>query len=141
MNNLTIYIVEDEPDILEFLEITCEEIEANFHFFLSATEAISKMETHPPDIVLTDYNMPEMNGIEFLKKAKDYNSFMKMIILTGGSDLNATIEAIRLGVFDYILKPCPPERITLVLKNAQKMYSMERLNKELLKKLQSLASF
>jgi two-component system response regulator YesN len=99
------------------------------------------METHPPDIVLTDYNMPEMNGIEFLKKAKEYNSFMKMIILTGGSDVNATIEAIRLGVFDYILKPCPPERITLVLKNAQKMYSMERLNKELLKKLQSLASF
>lgn len=79
----------------------------------SAQEALESMRICPPDIVLTDINMPNMNGLQFVAKAleefKDKN--IKFIIITGYRDFEYARQAVKLGVEDFLLKPIDIENL------------------------------
>lgn len=93
-----------------------------------------------PDLVITDIKMPTLNGIELIKLLHRANIYPKVIFATGHSDFEYTREAIRLGAYDYLLKPFSPnELITTVVNcvndiNASntKMYNEERRQCEIL---------
>ena len=67
-------------------------------------ECLDKMNVYNPDVLLLDINMPEMNGIEVLKKMKDDNSQVKVLILTVHNEMDYLMKAVDIGVDGYILK-------------------------------------
>lgn len=85
---------------------------------MDGVEGLEKIKALKPDIVIADINMPEMDGLEMIDAAKDVVDHTKFIILTGYRDFSYLQEALRIGAFDYILKPSKIEKISAVLKKA-----------------------
>jgi DNA-binding NarL/FixJ family response regulator len=77
----------------------------------SGENAVEKLSQRHFDVVITDLVMYEIDGIQVLTKAKAHDRETKVIILTGYGNLTSAIDAVRLGVDVYILKPCEPEEI------------------------------
>lgn len=71
----------------------------------SAEEAVPYLTRKPPNILLVDKNLPGMSGIDLLKQAKALDPEIEIIIITGYASLESAIEAMRLGAYDYLLKP------------------------------------
>ena len=68
-----------------------------------------------PDIVITDLKMPKLNGIELLCKIKEFDSNIQVIVMTAYGSIENAVEAMKLGAYDYILKPFKSEEIFLIL--------------------------
>jgi len=73
--------------------------------------ALDIIQKNPPDLVITDIRMPEMSGIELLRKIKELRPELPVVIITGYATIDTAVEAMKLGAFDYILKPFPVEVI------------------------------
>jgi YesN/AraC family two-component response regulator len=71
----------------------------------SGEDAIDQLHARHFDIVITDLNMGQLNGIDVLKKTKELNPRTRVIITTGNSDVTYVIEALRYNADDYLLKP------------------------------------
>ena len=84
----------------------------------SAAEAFSEMEKNEFDVVLLDVRMPGMNGIEALGKIKKDNPDVEVIILTGHASVDAAVEIMKLGGYEYLLKPCPIDELVGKIESA-----------------------
>ncbi|RED66174.1 response regulator [Cohnella lupini] len=78
-------------------------------------KAIEAMEEEKPDILLTDIRMPMMSGLELIEEAKARGIDLIPVLLTGYSEFEYAQKALKLGVFDYILKPCNPKQVKEVI--------------------------
>lgn len=116
-----VLIIDDEPtirkgliNIINWKKFQCEICgEAS-----DGVEGLEKIETYKPDLVFADINMPEINGLEMIKSAKQIVPHSKFIILSGYREFSYMQEAIKIGAFDYILKPSSIEDICEVVKRA-----------------------
>ncbi|MHC1729818.1 MAG: response regulator [Syntrophobacteraceae bacterium] len=77
----------------------------------SAKEAFAEISQNAYDVVLLDVKMPEMNGIEALGKIKKQNPEIEVIILTGHASVDVAVEIMKLGGYEYLLKPCPIDEL------------------------------
>lgn len=106
--------MEDEPPILMSLKAMIDR--SNTPFMTEATsfngkDALELIKEHRPHVVLTDINMPIMDGLEMITKAKLISPNTRFIILSGYNDFEYARTALRLGVSDYILKPVRQEAL------------------------------
>jgi two-component system response regulator YesN len=85
------------------------------------------IEKKSPDILLTDIRMPQMDGLQLIQKAKDDQFEFEAILLSGFNDFEYAKQGIKLGVLDYILKPCRPESILKTVLKAK--HSLEQRRK------------
>jgi response regulator RpfG family c-di-GMP phosphodiesterase len=115
----TILVVDDEEIVLKSIKnYLVLETDYNILAFTSPTEALKAIENTPIDLVISDYLMPEMNGIEFLLKVKDLHPSATRIILTAYADKENAIRAINeLGLFQYIEKPWDNDELKIVIRN------------------------
>ena len=100
-----ILLVDDDPHILK---TNNDILESEGYLVTTAVcgeDAIEKMEKADFDLVITDLIMGEVNGLAVLKRAKEFDPNRQVIIITGSLDIMHAIEAIRLDVDDYLLKP------------------------------------
>jgi len=82
-------------------------------------EAVRHMETNPVDVVLSDYLMPKMTGLQFLAKAKELQPEAARVLLTGHADKQSAIHAINdVGLFQYLEKPWDNSQLLLVVQAA-----------------------
>jgi len=119
LNKETILIVDDEPQVLTALSDALED-EFNVLTASSPNEAIGMLSHngHELSVIMSDQRMPEMNGHEFLSKAKEISEASRLLI-TGYSDLEAVIAAVNEGkIFGYISKPWDPTALKLVIYKA-----------------------
>jgi DNA-binding NtrC family response regulator len=101
----TVLLVDDDPHILD---LYCEILAEQGYEITKATSgesAIKELESKHFDLVVTDLNMGQVDGISVLKRAKLLDPETMVIITTGNTDINYAIEALRLHATDYILKP------------------------------------
>lgn len=127
----TIVIVDDEEMVVSSLSSFLS-LETNYDVktFTSVNAALSFIEKNEIDLVMSDYLMPEMDGITFLTKVRDLYPQVPRIILTGYADKENAIKAINdVGLFQYLEKPWDNSDILIVLRNG-----LER--NKLMKKLQ-----
>ena len=116
-----VLIIDDEPtirkgliNIINWKKFQCEVCgEAS-----DGVEGLEKMEEFKPDIVFVDISMPEIDGLTMIKQAKKIIPNSKFIILSGYREFTYMQEAIKLGAFDYILKPSSIEELCEVVKRA-----------------------
>jgi len=81
-------------------------------------DALSKVFAFDPDVVLLDWNMPKMNGLEFLKRFRAKNTTTPVIMVTTEAEKARVVEAIRAGVTDYVVKPFTPDSLLKHVKAA-----------------------
>jgi len=123
MNKGSVLIIDDE----EIVRISCHRILVPEGYEVRSTESAAEgfalLEKEPSDIVLTDFKMPDIDGIEVLKRIKAQWPDIEVIMITGyqtiSTSANTAAEAIRsLGAFDYIEKPFVPDAIVEVIGKA-----------------------
>ncbi|TXE78858.1 sigma-54-dependent Fis family transcriptional regulator [Campylobacter peloridis] len=113
---MNLVIVEDDINMRKSLEIALSEYEEfNIKSYKSASEALKKL-NEEVDLIITDINMPGMDGIEFVQACENKYDF---IIITGNATLNRAIEALRLGVKDFLVKPFDINTLVTTIKRAK----------------------
>jgi|WetSurMetagenome_2_1015567.scaffolds.fasta_scaffold00176_9 signal transduction histidine kinase len=129
-NENTIMVVDDEPDIVR---VTCLQLNARSYSTVachSAAEAITELRNNRVDLVLTDIRMPEMSGIELLDRIHELYPHIPVILMTAYADLSTTIDAIRKGAFDFIIKPFSGEQLLHSVGKAIKFKAMADMEKD-----------
>jgi two-component system nitrogen regulation response regulator NtrX len=81
-------------------------------------EGIKKFSATTYDVVLCDIKMPKVDGLEFLEKAREINSDVPIIVISGHGNIETAVEAVKKGAFDYISKPPDLNRLLITLRNA-----------------------
>lgn len=116
----SIVIVDDEDMVLTSLNAYLTlETDYDVHTFNSAKKAMAHLEQSSVDLVISDYLMPEMDGITFLAKVRDLHPEAPRIILTGYADKENAIKGINeVGLYQYIEKPWDNDELRLIIRNA-----------------------
>ena len=104
MNKPLILIVEDEPAVRNLITTTLEMHEYKYHTATSGEEAILKTLSHHPDVVLMDLGLPDMDGVDVIKKIRGWSQ-MPIIVISARSEDVDKIEALDAGADDYLTKP------------------------------------
>jgi len=126
-----ILIVDDEASVGQFLSIMLEREGYKVEAVLSGKDALEKIAENPPQVVLADLRMPEMDGIELLTRIKEEDPRIAVVIMTAYGSLESAVEAMRKGAFDYVMKPFQIEEIKLVIKRAIEERKLREENLEL----------
>jgi len=115
----TIVIVDDEEMVLTSLSsFLMLETEYEIKTFLSPSEALTYIEGDAVHLVISDYLMPEMDGISFLGKVRDLKPEVPRVLLTGYADKENAIKAINeVGLYQYIEKPWDNDDLYLIIRN------------------------
>jgi DNA-binding NtrC family response regulator len=117
MITYSIYIVDDEPSVREGLTMFFEE-DYHVQAFSTGEEAIDAITNNPPDLVLLDIGLPEMNGIEALQKIKSIYPDVLVIMITAYEDIKTVVSAMKFGAHDYVIKPLQMEGLEATIHNA-----------------------
>jgi response regulator RpfG family c-di-GMP phosphodiesterase len=123
-------VVDDEPMVTQSIRnFLALETDYEILVFNSPREAITALKSKQVDLVISDYLMPELNGIEFLLQLKELQPQATRILLTGYADKENAIKAINdVGLYQYIEKPWENEDLKLTIRNGiEKRMLLKRL--------------
>ena len=118
MSMFSVLIVEDEPLMRQYLLNNLSSIHSDFQVISAVRngiEAISILENASFDLIITDIQMPGMDGISFVKQLRDAGNSVPIIILTGYDEFEYARAGLRLGVAEYLLKPLSDSELCRVL--------------------------
>ncbi|MEJ2724662.1 MAG: sigma-54 dependent transcriptional regulator [Deltaproteobacteria bacterium] len=117
MIQYSVYIVDDEETIREGVTMA---LEADYQVtvFDTGEAAIHAMGENPPDLVLLDIGLPGMDGIEALRKIRDFYPEMLVIMITAYEDVGTVVAAMKLGAYDYVVKPLHMDALEVTVQNA-----------------------
>ncbi len=116
---IRVLIVDDEKDFVEIFALRLQEAGEKIFTAYSGKECLEKLASENIDVVVLDINMPEMDGIETLKKIKSEYPLVEIIMLTGHATAETAVIGMKLGAFDYLMKPADFNAIQTKLKAAR----------------------
>lgn len=114
----SILIIDDEKAIRKTLSEILSYEGYKIDEAADGEEGIKKFSSNAYDVVLCDIKMPKMDGIEFLEKAREINSDVPVIVISGHGNIDTAVDAVKKGAFDYISKPPDLNRLLITLRNA-----------------------
>jgi DNA-binding NtrC family response regulator len=114
---ISILIVDDEKNIRLTLSQALEEIGTTIDTAVNGEEALQKLTGEKYAVMLLDLKMPGMGGMEVLRKVRDIRPDIRVIIITAYGTVDSAVEAMKLGVVDFIQKPFIPNEIRSLVKN------------------------
>jgi len=135
-----VMVVEDSKPILRDIVKQIESIDKNLVVVETAfngKEALEKLKNNSIDILFTDIKMPRMNGLQLIEKAKEINPNLKCVIISGYDDFEYARQAMKLQVYDYILKPVDKKELEKIVSQLVKKIEVER-KEEFEKKLSEI---
>ncbi len=134
-NPLHILVVDDDPSHLTVLKTIIKSWGYTVSSTDDGTHAVESVKERPFDLILMDVRMAQMSGIEALKKIKDYNPAIPILIMTAYSSVDSAVEALKAGAYDYLTKPLDFEVLKLTLERALEHTGLKEENKYLKDKL------
>jgi signal transduction histidine kinase/DNA-binding response OmpR family regulator len=123
--NHTVLVVEDDWDMLAYI-LNILEAEYNVLVAENGQAALAQLDRQPLDLVLSDVMMPHMDGFHLLEEVKSRQSDLPVILLTALADMPERLQALRLGVDDYMTKPFAEEELLARLRNLIDRYQTRR---------------
>jgi len=129
---LKVLFVDDEIDFLEILMKRMKKRGVDVAGVGNGEEALDYVSKLPVDVVVLDVRMPGIGGIHTLKEIKKIDPLMEVIMLTGHASIEAAIEGMQLGAFDYLMKPADFDELFYKLQDA---FKRRTLQKEKIEKL------
>jgi DNA-binding NtrC family response regulator len=131
MDAARILIVDDEPDMLE----SCSRILSRQGYACvtagDGRAALALLEREHPDLLLTDFKMPEMDGLELLRRAHELDSALPVILLTGFATIESAVAAIKEGAFDYLPKDFSIEQLRVAVERGLRHRGLQVENRNL----------
>jgi putative two-component system response regulator len=116
----TVMVVDDDPFTLGSVAALLRAKGFSVHAFDDGGKALAAFCEAVPDVVLTDINMPKFNGIKLMERIRTIDEDTQVIFMTGNAELDVTLSAIKMKVFEFILKPFAPDTlVTVILKGIQ----------------------
>ena len=115
-----VMIVDDEKDFVEMLSLRLEEVGEKATPAYSGGECLEILAQKEIDVVILDIKMPGMDGIETLREIKKRFPLAEVIMLTGHGTTETAVEGMKLGAFDYLLKPADFNDLSAKLEAARK---------------------
>ena len=103
-----VIVVDDDPYVLESVAMLLTVSGFEVHPFSNGFDALAALRRCPPDVVLTDVNMPHITGIELLEQIHELDRDIPVILMTAYAELEMAVSAIKKGAFDFIIKPFKP---------------------------------
>ena len=113
-----ILVIDDEESFRETIRLCLEDKSFNIITASSGEEGISLFEKERPDIVITDLKMPKMNGLDVLTHIKSLDKNVPIIMLTAFDDVPYTIEAMKIGAYDFVSKPIKADALKSLIARA-----------------------
>lgn len=136
-----ILVVDDEEIVIK----SCLRILGSGDYQVEAArdglEALRKVEENPHDVMILDIMMPNMDGLEVLRQVKEAHPDVEVIMITGLSQIDTAVRAMKLGAFDYISKPFEPDELKLVVQRALERRQLLRENLNLKSEVSSKYRF
>jgi two-component system nitrogen regulation response regulator NtrX len=132
----SILVVDDEEAIVSSLSSILQDEGYEVSVAKSGVEALKIYTVDPPDLMLLDIWMPDMDGLETLRRVKELVSTAQVMVMSGHGSIETAVKAIKLGAYDYIEKPLSLENVTLRVKHALEQYRLEEENRSLRTKVQ-----
>ena len=133
--NYTVLVVDDDELVNEFLVETLQRCGYKCQAVFSGEEALTVLKVRQFDIILADLKMKEMDGIHLLKHAKQLYPETVYIIMTAYGTVETAVKAIKLGAYDFLLKPVLPETIEHILNRVTEMLRLKSENEIMRKDL------
>lgn len=130
-NDINILLIEDEPDVRESYMDMLDILGFQADCAENGKAGLEKLRQKDYNIILTDLNMPVMDGMETLKRAKKLKPLVEVIVITGFATIENAISAMKEGAFDYIMKPVSLEHVKIVLSRCVHQIRSSRENKML----------
>ncbi len=115
-----ILLVDDEKDFVEMLSMHLSEAGEQVSAAYSGKECLEKLAQSAFDVVILDIKMPGMDGIQTLREIKSMFPLVEVVLLTGHGSTETAVRGMKLGAFDYLLKPADFEDLTAKLEGAKK---------------------
>jgi DNA-binding NtrC family response regulator len=106
-----VLLVDDEVPFIETMTKRLNKRQLRVLPAYSGREALDKLENNAVDVVILDVKMPGMDGIETLREIKRAHPLVEVIMLTGHATVETAVEGMRLGAYDYLMKPCEIEEL------------------------------
>jgi len=136
-----ILVVDDEEIVIR----SCLRILADDEFQVEAVHdgraALRRVEENPCDVMILDIMMPNMDGLEVLRRVKETHPDVEIIMVTGLSQIQTAVQAMKLGAFDYISKPFEPDELRLVVQRALERQRLLQENSSLKSEVSSKYRF
>jgi two-component system nitrogen regulation response regulator NtrX len=123
--------VDDEPPIRRSLAGILSDEGYEISLTGSGEEALNSLDGEMPDVMLLDVWLPGMDGLEVLERARQKNSQLPVIMISGHANVENAVKAVRMGAYDFIEKPLDMDKTLLSLRNAVKMLRLTRENQML----------
>jgi DNA-binding NtrC family response regulator len=119
MTLANVLLVDDEATFVDVIEKRLKKRDIAVKTASSGQEALQKLsETDQHEVVILDVKMPIMDGIETLARIKNQHPLLEVILLTAHATIESAIDGMRLGAFDYLMKPCEIEELVEKVKKA-----------------------
>jgi DNA-binding NtrC family response regulator len=125
---IEILLVDDDPQICNLLGGELERIGHRVTTRMSGSDALTELRSRDFDVILLDINMPQMSGMEVLEAVKNMGSLSEVIMLTGHGTIDRAIEAMKLGAYDFLTKPCKITKLEIILQKAREKKVMHTQN-------------
>src|SRR5258708_31676736 len=127
----TVLVVDDEDGIRQALTRFLSRLGYHVQAAANATEALKQLAEHHPQAMLCDIRMPETSGVELLPKVLAQDADLAVLMLTAIDEPRTAIECLKLGAYDYLLKPTALEELELSLQHALRQRQLEVDRREL----------
>ncbi len=121
-----ILIVDDEPFNLDLLEQELTDRGYAIERAANGGEALGKVHSFLPDLILLDYQMPDMNGLEVLKELRSRGNDIPVVMITAYGTIERAVQAMKEGAYDFIPKPFDPDHLALIVHKALEREKLKR---------------
>ncbi|MFZ1201351.1 MAG: response regulator [Desulfobacterales bacterium] len=118
VDSFRVLLVDDEPDFTDTLVRRLGMRQLDVHGVYSGAAALDYADRNPVDVVVLDVRMPGMDGIQTLREIKARHPLVEVIMLTGHANVEVAIEGMKLGAFDYLMKPIEIDQLLYKLQDA-----------------------
>lgn len=125
-HKLHLYLIEDNAAMREGLEQVARRQGYEVKSFERAEAALQALATAPADLILSDYRLPGMNGLELLEKVKALQPACEVMVMTAFGSIELAVQAMQKGAADFITKPISPEELTLKLERFAQRLAQRR---------------
>jgi len=116
--NKVVHVIDDDDAVRESLQFLLNTAHLSVRTYDSATAFLSSLPKIDSGCIVTDVRMPELSGVDFLRRLKELKVGMPVIVITGHGDVQLAVEAMKIGAADFIEKPFDDERLLTAVRSA-----------------------
>ncbi len=125
-SKVSLLLVDDDAAFRQVMAAELKRFGHEVETAASGEEAIRRIAEVEPQVVVLDWQMPGMNGLDTLKGIRERHPAVEVIMLTGHGSIDTAIESIRVGAFDYVVKPCPLDELEIRIERAVERQALRR---------------